>query len=132
MAGRGPDNSSAFPGRSHEFRSLRSLRARLATPSPQAQELGRRLGETIERFRREHPDTSPAEIREAVRMALAGRGGLNTARVGVLLAVIALLGGLGFLFMSRLQGREAWPVVATVIVFVLIIGLALAVSLKNR
>lgn len=101
-------------------------------PSPRAQELGRRLAETIESFRREHPDTSPAEMREAVRLALAGRGGLSPAPAGVLLGTFALLGALGFLFMSRMHGGEDWPMVAMVIVFVLIIGVALAVSLKNR
>ena len=100
-------------------------------PSPQAQELGRRLSETIEGFRREHPDTSAAEIRQAVQLALAGRGGRNRAAVRVLLGVLAALGILGFLLMQRSSGQEAWPPIAAIIVFILVIGVAFALFLRR-
>jgi hypothetical protein len=101
-------------------------------PSPQAQELGRRLAETIEGFRLEHPDTSAAEIRQAIGLALAGRGGPSPAAVRVLFGLVVALVALGFLLFRRLPGGEAWPPVAAIIAFVLILGVGFAVFFKNR
>jgi len=101
-------------------------------PSPQAQELGRRLTETIEGFRREHPDTSPAEIRQAVQLALAGRGGSSRAAVRVLVGLVVAMAALGLLLLRRHGEPGAWPPVAAIVAFVLILGVGFAVLLKNR
>ena len=99
--------------------------------SPQAQELGRRLSEAIEGSRREHPDTSVAEIRQAVQIALAGRGGTNRAAVRVLLGVLAAMGVAGFLLLQRPSGPEGAVPVTAIVVVVLLVGVALAMLIKR-
>ena len=100
-------------------------------PSPQAQELGRRLSETIEGFRREHPDTGAAEIRQAVQIALGGRGGTNRVAVRFVLGALAALGILGFLLLRRASGPEGAVPVTAIVVFVLLVGVALAMIIKR-
>jgi hypothetical protein len=70
-----------------------------APPSPRAQELGRRLKEAIDNFRREHPDITGAEIRQAMGLATSGvAGGRQAVLVGVLLGFLALAFLAFFLF----------------------------------
>jgi len=72
--------------------------------SPRAQDLNQKLGETIETFRRQYPDTTGADVRTALLSASTSHSGgapraaaLSAAIGGILLAVgvvVAMNGGL--------------------------------------
>jgi hypothetical protein len=70
-------------------------------PSPRAQELGRRLSEVVENFRREHSDMSGTEIRQAMRLAM---GGVGVRPRALILGVV--LGLLAFGFLALLLFRH--------------------------
>ena len=59
-------------------------------PSPLAQELGRRIGATIDQFSNENPGLSTIEIQQALQLA-ARQGGTNRAMAMILAALIGLL-----------------------------------------
>ncbi len=102
-------------------------------PSAQAQELSRQLGETVERYRREHPTISDAEIRQALGLSaatLAPNAAPAAVIVGLLLAVV---GGLVLFFFARGNSlpNAPWVLVA------LLAGLGMAVAamvavIRNR
>lgn len=74
-------------------------------PSPRVYELGRRLKEVIDSFRREDPDVTSAEIRQAFGMAM---GGVSTKARSTLIALalgLLALGFLGFLLFRASGGR---------------------------
>lgn len=70
-------------------------------PSPRAQELSRRVSEVVERFRREHPDMSASEIRQALSMASMRNGSSRAVLIAVLLGTIALVAATVLLVLSR-------------------------------
>jgi hypothetical protein len=60
--------------------------------SDRAQELARELEETVDRFRRRHPDMSAFEVRQALRLvrrtsAASARGPLLAVAIGVTVAL---------------------------------------------
>jgi hypothetical protein len=96
--------------------------------SPRAQELSRRIAETIESFRREHPDLKPREIRQASRLALRGAGTGKEQQINVILALLLVLLGLGALFVIKSgAGESTVPILAIAAII-----LVLAVVLKIR
>lgn len=103
-----------------------------APPSPRAQELGRRLRETIDLFMRDNPGTTGLEIRQAVQIAMQGvtRAGSRAALLlAVGLAVLFLVGFLGF--GERIQpGGQMMLLTSMIIIGVLLIGLIFIA--KNR
>lgn len=89
--------------------------------SPRARELSRRIDLAIEGFRQEHPDLKSSEIRQAMRLSLAGAGG-GFQSIAVLIGVaLAILGGLFAFFASRASGEgEDFPVLVIIAAAVLI------------
>ena len=71
-------------------------------PSPRAQELGRRLGEVVEKFRREHPDLTGTEIRQAMGLATGGMGAKSVALLVALALGLLAAGLLAALFLRRM------------------------------
>jgi hypothetical protein len=99
--------------------------------SARTQELGRRIGEVIEGFRREHPDLKVREIRQAMRLALSGAGAGPQAAAVLMGVSVAVAAGLIFFFLSFGEGKENH--LPTVMVGVLVAFIALvAVKLRNR
>ncbi len=102
-------------------------------PSARAQELSRQLAEVIEHYRREHPSTSDAEIRQALGLSAANLG-TNTAPAAVIVGlVLALFGGIALFFFSKGGSlpNAPWVLVA------LLVGLGIAVAaivavIRNR
>lgn len=83
--------------------------------SPRARELGERITETIEAYRKDHPDLSWMDIVGALRVA-SRRSGANRPRMILALAIGALM--LVFLLVAYAQERssgESFPVAAVAI-----------------
>ncbi len=59
-------------------------------PSPRARALSQRIAQVIREFQREHPDTRPADIQRAMRLAW-GEAGVRTSQQVVLLVLLALV-----------------------------------------
>ncbi|KPJ61566.1 MAG: hypothetical protein AMJ46_00165 [Latescibacteria bacterium DG_63] len=101
-------------------------------PSPRAQELGRRLREVIDNFRREHPDMTGTEISQAMGLAMRGAGSRRQALlIGVVLALLAL-GFLAFFLFRRQSGEEGQTVILPIIVVLAMVFAGAAAFLKNR
>lgn len=100
-------------------------------PSPQAEELGRRLAETIEQFRLQHPDLSRADVAQATRLAAARAGGEPAAARSALIAAVvgALLLGV-FALMAANGGR--CPAQAPVLMIVVAIAVVLVLLVIKR
>ncbi len=102
-------------------------------PSAQAQELSRQLAVVIEHYRREHPSTSDAEIRQALGLSAANLG-TNAAPAAVIVGLLlAVVGGLALFFFARGNSlpNAPWVLVA------LLAGLGMAVAamvavIRNR
>ncbi len=100
-------------------------------PSPEAQELGRRLADTIESFKREHPKLKGVDIQQAMRLALMGRGAVKTPMIALVIGLAVAAGVLGVL-LSR-PGPEGETVVPVVIIVVVaLVAAILAIRLRNR
>ena len=101
-------------------------------PSPRAQELGRRVRETVDDFKRDNPGLKEEEIRQAMHLAMQGTGEAGK-RVAVALAVgLALLVLLGFLVLGHQLPVIGQPII---LVSLIVLGLLLAgivFVLKNR
>lgn len=99
-------------------------------PSARAVELGRRLGEVIREFDRQHSDLTEIEIRQALRIAL-GESGRSEARRAVAAIVAALVVGMGFavaLLVRSGPGHsgDVMPVVAgALVLFAIVVVLIL-------
>jgi hypothetical protein len=97
------------------------------TPSPRAQELARRLSETIDGFARENPGVRDVEVREALRLAARGRGREATAVVLGMVVALALAGALGYTLLERRQPGEPavpallFPVLVAVLLAVIVV-----------
>jgi hypothetical protein len=101
-------------------------------PSPRAQELGRRLRETIEGFLQEHPGTTGSEIRQALQLAareICGKGATAAVAVG---AGLAILGALALVFMGRQVPGEPRVWILGTAVGLGVIAIAAAIALKRR
>ena len=101
-------------------------------PSPRAHELGRRLKEAIDSFRREHPDMSATEIGQAVRLAMKGVSSKSDAAVIGLVAGLAILGVLVFLLLGRKTGAAGSTAIVPIIVAVAIVAVGVAAFVRNR
>ncbi len=100
-------------------------------PSPEAQELGRRLAETIEGYRREHPNLRNIDIRQAMRLALAGRGAAMSPAAALIIGLAAAVGVIAVLLSRPApQGGAVFPVVL-VVVLALVIAIV-AIRFRNR
>ncbi len=102
--------------------------------SSRAHELGDRLSGTIDRFRHDHPNVSPAEIRQGLRLATReiGAGG---ATFGVALGAIFLIfGGVTFLYFTRgALNFGGQPMILMAMIGAGIVALAIVTAaLKNR
>ena len=69
--------------------------------SPRAHELGDRLSRTIDRFRHDHPNISPAEIRQALRLATREVGADGVTFGAALGAIFLIFGVVTFLYFTR-------------------------------
>ena len=89
-------------------------------PSPRAQELGRHLGEVVDQYRREHPDLSGMEIRQALRLAHRD----SAARPAIIvLAVAAAVLGAALAAYSRKPGAEGsgFPVAIFAVILAILV-----------
>ena len=101
-------------------------------PSPEAQELGGHLANVINAYQADHPDMSPLEIRQAIRLARQSTGGPNTKLLFKALAV-----GLLALFAAGLLVFRANPDIGPVpwrlaFIGVLIVVLGITVVLVRK
>jgi len=97
--------------------------------SPRARELGRELADVIEKYRREHPDVSGREVRQALRIAL--RGGEARPQVALLaMGVAALLGLFASLYRNSGEGGGGLPILPFILLIVLLVGWVLFVRLR--
>ncbi len=99
-------------------------------PSPRADELGRRLTETIAGFRQEEPALSSVEIRQAVSLALR-RAGVGGSGIAVVVAVLFLTLGLGVFFYFTQSGLDFadQPLILMLVVGTAIAGIGIAKAL---
>jgi hypothetical protein len=103
------------------------------TPSPRAEELGQRLAETIEGYRRQNPDLSGLDVRQALRLAAARAGDLG-APPRALIALIAGLAvaGLALALATESPRAAGAPLVTAIPVVAVIVGLLLVVVVLRR
>ena len=103
-------------------------------PSPRANKLGRRLTETIDRFRQEDPSVSPAEIRQALILARP-RVKTDSTSIAAALAAMFLVFGLVTFFYFTQAGSAlggAPPALFALIGFGIVALAIVAAKLKNR
>lgn len=101
-------------------------------PSPQAEELSRRLGETIDAFAREHPGLSANDIRVAAHLATQKRASQNPA-VAVAVAVAVALAGLTMALVRKgPEGLGEEFLIPGVVVIVVVVAVGLLFYLKSR
>ena len=100
-------------------------------PSPLAEELSRRLAETIEAFRRERGEVSDHEIRQAIDLAKARTSkGTSSAARAILVAGILVVALLGVLLSQKSGGGNILALGSVLAVAIFLAALALA--LKSR
>jgi hypothetical protein len=100
--------------------------------SPRAYELGVRLEETIESFRRDQPGTTDSEVKQAIGLVRQRAGANNPGVVGGVAAMLVLLGVFALFAAGRRAGMPIpWSVVA-VIAGAGVLLAALAAKLRNR
>jgi len=103
-----------------------------APPSPRAQELGRQLSETIEKYCQENPNMSWSAIRQ--EMALAQRGaGAGKQLVAIALVIgLLILGVIGFYIVNRQPDMTNPPMLLMIVVVAAVIAVGIGFFLKNR
>jgi hypothetical protein len=102
------------------------------SPSPRAYELSRRLIEAIGNFRRDNPNTTNLDIRQAINLAMNEVRTRNQAVLVSLLVVMLGLGALVFFFASS-QSRFGNQMM--ILAFVIVAGIfviVLSVLRRNR
>ena len=77
--------------------------------SPRAQDLDRKLAETIDTFRRQYPDTTESDVRHALVSAVASRGSGSSSRVAALAATVGGLVAAGVAVMAVNGGLPDLP-----------------------
>ncbi len=104
-----------------------------APPSREAQELAELLTAATEAYQRNHPQMSPLDVRQAMKLAQTAAGGADNkmAIKGVLLGLVALMGlGIFLLQASRPPGEGAqgisWMLMAIIGLAVVAAGVAIA------
>jgi uncharacterized protein (DUF433 family) len=101
-------------------------------PSPQAEELGRRLGETIDAFAREHPGLSATDIRAAAQLAVQKRARQNPV-IAVAIALAAVAAGLVIAIAKDNPGGLSEEfLLPGVILIVVVVCVGLLFYLKSR
>ncbi len=101
-------------------------------PSAEADELGDQLKQTIERYRRDHPEMSDAEIRQAMDLAGKGTRPRHPAALVLLLAGFALLGVLVFRLLGRVLPAVGQAPILTLGIVIALLGLGLVVLFRHR
>jgi hypothetical protein len=100
-----------------------------APASPRARELASQIEKLIQDFQRSYPDTKPADIQEAMRIAWGGSEVTTSARrlVAVMLGLgMAALAGALLYFRSGVDVEIPWVMVAVVAGIVLVLAVAVA------
>jgi len=98
--------------------------------SSRSHDLGKRLADIIEAYRREHPDLSRHEVRHALRFARRQQEGLAFRLAPILAPVLAALVAALIAVLGH-GPRASWnsgPVIAVIMVAVAIIGLVAVLS----
>ena len=103
-----------------------------SAPSPRTDELGGRLKETVDSFRRDHPELSDAEIRQAMELAAKGTRAKHPAALVLLMAGFALLGVLVFRLVGRVLPAVGQTPILTILVVACILAIAIAALIRNR
>ncbi|MBN2543976.1 hypothetical protein JXI42_14045 [bacterium] len=104
--------------------------------SPRAQELSMRLKETIDKYKRDNPDLTSGEIRQALSMVSVGAAAKKMSVAIGLAVALMLLGLLGFFFAQRggemdiTKIAQGLPTIAIVLVVILGVGV-LFLSKRN-
>jgi hypothetical protein len=101
-------------------------------PSPRAEELGKRLAETIDAYCREHPDLSGEEIRQAAHLATASKAGQNPAVAVAVVAVFILAGVLAALVAKGHLGFDEQFLLPGIVLLVVILVVGVLFFLKSR
>ena len=104
-----------------------------APPSREAQELAELLTAATQAYQRDHPQVSPLDVREAMRLAQRAAGGADTTKAikAVLVGLLAFMGlGVFYLRSNGPPGDGAqsipWMLIAVVGVAVVLAGVAIA------
>jgi hypothetical protein len=104
--------------------------------SPRARDLAVRLKQEIDTFTRQHPGTSPEDIRQAGWLVSGRAGGTQLAArraVAVLLAGLAAAGLLAFVLASRKGGDAPPDFQIPAVAIGLVVGLlALVLAVRRR
>ncbi len=101
-------------------------------PSRKAGELGDRLKQTIDDYRRDHPEMTEAEIRQALEQAKQGNRARSPPLLALLLVGFALLGVLVFRLVGRVLPAVGQAPILTVAVVVAILGIAIVALFRRR
>ena len=103
-------------------------------PSPRANELGRRLTETIDRFREEDPSVSPSEVRQALMLARPRDGSDRSSIAAALVAVFLVFGLVMFLYFTQAGAALGGPPLTlfALIGFGIVALAIVSAKLKNR
>jgi len=97
--------------------------------SPRAQELSRRLRETIDKYKQENPSVTALDIRQALSMSVPS--GSVPRRVAVVAALgLAVLGGMVAFFLSSEPGNA--DVLKPVLIVALMVVIGVIVVVKSR
>lgn len=106
-------------------------------PSPRARELSQRIEQTLQEFMRNYPDTKPADIQQALRMAWGSSEPSLRARRAIALSLVAgifVAVGLVFFFVAEGGGgfsTEGPPIAVFIGVVAAALGL-LALVKRSR
>jgi len=101
-------------------------------PSPNARELGRRLKETIDGFRRENPSVNANDVRQALTLAADEGGAPRQTVLAVVLVGALAVGLLAFLVVGGSLSPIGTTMIFGVVIAVGVLALLLAVIAKNR
>ncbi len=100
------------------------------TPSSRANELGKRLTETIDGFRQENPGVSSVEIRQALSLATRGTGSDRSAVAAAIAVAFLVLGLAVFFYFGRGLDFAEMPLIPVLAIAIVVIGIVKV--LKNR
>ncbi len=85
-------------------------------PSARARDLSEHLALLVEEYERKHPDTSPLDVRQALRLTAQRTGGNPQARVKVAIGVMLVLLAAFLVFARASKGSDApFPILAVLV-----------------